>query len=66
MANTMQLKNFHKKYGYGQLFCFSGLDGETCRACDFVGMFIGVLLIAAVVSRVIFVVNGKKKGGAKQ
>ena len=39
MANTMQLKNFHKKYGYGQLFCFSGLDGETSRACDFVGMF---------------------------
>ena len=22
----------HNKYGYGQLFCFSGIDGETSRA----------------------------------
>ena len=28
----------HDRYGYGQLFCFSGLDGETSRIDDFVGM----------------------------
>ena len=28
----------HNKYGYGQLFCFSGLDGETSREDDFVAM----------------------------
>ena len=28
----------HDIYGYGQLFCFSGLDGETSRNDDFVGM----------------------------
>ena len=28
----------HNIYGYGQLFCFSGLDGETCRDDDFVAM----------------------------
>lgn len=28
----------HNKYGYGQLFCFSGIDGETSRADDFVAM----------------------------
>ena len=28
----------HNTYGYGQLFCFSGLDGETSRRDDFVGM----------------------------
>lgn len=28
----------HDIYSYGQLFCFSGLDGETSRANDFVGM----------------------------
>ena len=28
----------HNKYGYGQLFCFSGLEGETSRNDDFVGM----------------------------
>ncbi len=30
--------NFHNKYGYGQLFCYSGLEGETSRNKDFVGM----------------------------
>ncbi len=30
----------HNQYGYGQLFCFSGLDGETSRNDDFVGMFL--------------------------
>lgn len=29
----------HNRYSYGQLFCFSGLDGETSRNDDFVGMF---------------------------
>ncbi len=28
----------HNCYSYGQLFCFSGLDGETSRNDDFVGM----------------------------
>lgn len=28
----------HNKYSYGQLFCFSGLDGETSRRDDFVAM----------------------------
>ena len=28
----------HNRYGYGQLFCFSGMDGETSRTDDFVGM----------------------------
>ncbi|MBR2385619.1 MAG: hypothetical protein IKA99_08455 [Clostridia bacterium] len=28
----------HDIYSYGQLFCFSGLDGETSRNDDFVGM----------------------------
>ncbi len=28
----------HNKYGYGQLFCFSGIDGETSRVDDFVAM----------------------------
>ena len=28
----------HDKYSYGQLFCFSGLEGETSRNDDFVGM----------------------------
>jgi hypothetical protein len=28
----------HNHYNYGQLFCFSGLDGETSRTDDFVGM----------------------------
>lgn len=28
----------HNTYGYGQLFCFSGLDGETSRTDDFVAM----------------------------
>ena len=28
----------HNKYGYGQLFCFSGYDGETSRNDDFVAM----------------------------
>ena len=28
----------HNRYGYGQLFCFSGLDGETSRNDDFVAM----------------------------
>ena len=31
----MKLPN---QYSYGQLFCFSGLDGETSRNNDFVGM----------------------------
>lgn len=30
--------NMHNKYSYGQLFCFSGLDGETSRDDDFVAM----------------------------
>lgn len=30
----------HNKYGYGQLFCFSGVDGETSRADDFVAMML--------------------------
>ncbi len=30
--------NLHKKYGYGQLFCFSGLDGQTSREDDFVAV----------------------------
>lgn len=29
----------HNVYSYGQLFCFSGLDGQTSRKDDFVGMF---------------------------
>lgn len=29
----------HNRYSYGQLFCFSGLEGETSRTHDFVGMF---------------------------
>lgn len=29
----------HNTYSYGQLFCFSGLDGQTSRRNDFVGMF---------------------------
>ena len=28
----------HNTYSYGQLFCFSGLDGETSRMNDFVAM----------------------------
>ena len=28
----------HDIYSYGQLFCFSGLEGETSRTNDFVGM----------------------------
>ncbi len=32
--------NLHNFYSYGQLFCFSGLDGKTSRANDFVGMFL--------------------------
>lgn len=32
--------NLHNIYSYGQLFCFSGLDGKTSRANDFVGMFL--------------------------
>ena len=32
--------NFHNHYAYGQLFCFSGLDGETSRADDFVAMML--------------------------
>ena len=31
--------NFHNHYSYGQLFCCSGLEGETSRGRDFVGMF---------------------------
>ena len=34
----MKEMNFHNKYGYGQLFCYSGLEGETSRNKDFVGM----------------------------
>ena len=34
----MKEMNFHKTYGYGQLFCYSGLEGETSRNKDFVGM----------------------------
>lgn len=30
----------HDKYGYGQLFCFSGIDGETSREDDFVAMML--------------------------
>ena len=30
--------NLHNIYHYGQLFCFSGLEGETSRNDDFVGM----------------------------
>lgn len=30
--------NLHNQYSYGQLFCFSGLDGETSRNDDFVAM----------------------------
>ena len=30
--------NLHNHYHYGQLFCFSGLEGETSRNSDFVGM----------------------------
>ena len=30
----------HDIYSYGQLFCFSGLDGETSRNDDFVGMLL--------------------------
>ena len=32
--------NLHNKYSYGQLFCFSGLDGETSRDDDFVAMML--------------------------
>ena len=32
--------NLHNKYSYGQLFCFSGLDGETSRNDDFVAMML--------------------------
>lgn len=32
--------NLHNHYNYGQLFCFSGLDGETSRNNDFVGMLL--------------------------
>ena len=32
--------NLHNKYTYGQLFCFSGLDGETSRDDDFVAMML--------------------------
>ena len=32
--------NMHNKYSYGQLFCFSGLDGETSRDDDFVAMML--------------------------
>lgn len=28
----------HDKYGYGQLFCYNGLDGETSYKKDFIGM----------------------------
>ncbi len=33
--------SLHDRYGYGQLFCFSGLDGETSFEHDFVGMMMG-------------------------
>lgn len=32
------MMKMHNHYNYGQLFCFSGLDGETSRNDDFVGM----------------------------
>ena len=32
--------NLHNKYSYGQLFCFSGIDGQTSRANDLVAMFL--------------------------
>jgi hypothetical protein len=28
----------HNRYSYGQLFCYSGLDGATSRSDDFVAM----------------------------
>ena len=31
---------FHNHYAYGQLFCFSGLDGETRRDDDLVAMML--------------------------
>jgi glycogen debranching enzyme len=34
----MKEMKLHNRYGYGQLFCFSGLDGETSRNDDFVAM----------------------------
>ena len=37
-GNRMKEMNFHNHYGYGQLFCYSGLEGETSRNSDFVGM----------------------------
>lgn len=30
----------HNQYGYGQLFCFSGIDGATSREDDFVAMML--------------------------
>ena len=30
--------DLHNRYSYGQLFCFSGLEGETSRRDDFVAM----------------------------
>ena len=32
--------NLHNHYAYGQLFCFSGLDGKTSREDDFVAMML--------------------------
>lgn len=29
----------HNTFSYGQLFCFSGIDGQTSRKDDFVGVF---------------------------
>ena len=36
--------NLHNQYSYGQLFCFSGLEGETSRTHDFVGMLMDELI----------------------
>lgn len=34
------MEYLHNKYGYGQLFCFSGYEGETSRNHDFVAMML--------------------------
>ena len=38
MQDNIQNLKLHDKYGYGQLFCFSGIEGETSVERAFVGV----------------------------
>ena len=36
----MSIRVHHRLYGYGQLFAFSGIDGDTAGAQDFCATFL--------------------------